>query len=478
MLFAGGIGMQYLMGPLAYVGITQASLCKKLGASATMSNLPASLFFAMTATPALIAWLSPRVSSLKRNLIACYLLYAVMLGITAYVLHADFDPSVKIAVVILQGGMTGVLMPTATAYLWEAIGRGADESKRGLVLSLAFGAGPVLAVFSSWGQSLLLGGSFFFWEYPGLDYPRNFVVLFAAGVPVMFLGAGLAALLIVPRPMRETEREPVSQIVGMLIGLPAMFGAIGWAFLADAAHSASITEFGIGGLGVFHVSHLRLAGYVFGAVAVSGFVYHFRSLLRQRTLLIATLVTVLVYCGNVIPANMNLYSAEALGESPEKFAGYQYSLRFGCKVIAGTFLGWLLTKTNPRAGILATSCIYLVSQIWAMTVTGPWYLVAFGIFGAGELIGVYAPNYIVSASRGEDLRKNTAFMTMLMVPAAPAGYLYGAIVDHVKASGWTALGMDSATLGFRLSFLVCALFIFCGIVLAWVMLPKHPKTPG
>jgi MFS family permease len=174
---------------------------------------------------------------------------------------------------------------------------------------------------------------------------------------------------------------------------------------------------------------------------------------------------------------MNLYSTEALGESPEKFAGFQYSLRFGCKVIAGTFLGWLLTRTNPRAGILATSCLYLISQIWAMTVTGPWYLVAFGIFGAGELVGVYAPNYIVSASRADELRKNTAFMTMLMAPAAPAGYLYGSIVDAVKSHGWTAWGMDSATLGFRLSFLVCALFILSGIILAGTLLPKYPRAP-
>jgi hypothetical protein len=68
-----------------------------------------------------------------------------------------------------------------------------------------------------------------------------------------------------------------------------------------------------------------------------------------------------------------------------------------------------------------------------------------------------------------------AFVTMLMVPAAPAGYLYGAIVDNVKAAGWTLGGMSSEMLGFRISFLVCGLLIITGIVLALVSLPPRPR---
>src|SRR5262249_19863484 len=90
-------------------------------------------------------------------------------------------------------------------------------------------------------------------------------------------------------------------------------------------------------------------------------------------------------------------------------------------------------------------------------------------------VGAYAPNYIVSASRPEELRRNMAFMTLLMVPAAPLGYLFGAIVDSVKAAGWTAYGMTSVTLGFRISFLACALLTICGIVLAVTMLPARPR---
>src|SRR5690606_6237604 len=72
LVFAACTGMQYLAAPVLYVGITQASLCDRLDADARTSNLPATFYFAMTASPALIAWLSPRIASLKRNLVLCY----------------------------------------------------------------------------------------------------------------------------------------------------------------------------------------------------------------------------------------------------------------------------------------------------------------------------------------------------------------------------------------------------------------------
>lgn len=479
-LFASCTGMQYLAAPVLYVGITQASLCKRLEADTRTANLPATLFFAMTAMPAIIAWVSPRVASLKRNLMLCYSTCAAMLATLAVVLLLPLPNSVKLAMVILQGGVSGAVMPAAIALLWEAIGRGSEESRRGLALSLAFGAGPILAVLGSFAQSVLLGD--------GTDPELfKFAVLFGAGAPVMGLAALFSRFLVIPPVDREPLREPVSAVAPLLIGVPLMFASVACLHFASSATAANAPS-------------LRLAGYVTAVMAAVALVYYFRSLLRQRVLFLATVVTILVYCGNVIPSNMNLYAPDAVGvlendkpfnatgtsegghppekkELPEKYAGLQNMLRFGFKVVAGALLGWVLTRTNPRTGILATSTIFLLAQVWAMLVTGPWYLVAFGIFGAGELIGVYSPNYIVSASRTNDLRRNMAFATMLMVPAAPAGYLYGAIVDFVRQHKLTALGMTPVALGYRLSFLVCGLFILSGIVVAVTLLPKRPRMP-
>ncbi len=459
-LFACCTGLQYLAAPVLYVGITQASLCDRLGADARMSNLPGTLYFAMTAMPALIAWLSPGASVLKRNLCLCYAITAAMLGVMAGTLLLPVSDSFRIAMVVIQGGVSGAVMPAAIAFLWEAIGRGSDEARRGLALSLAFGVGPLLAVLGSLGQTALLGGNIFGLHFDGLPYPTNFVVLFGAGVPVMLMAAGCSLFLMVPAETEEQQRDPVSSVIGLLAGLPLMCLSI--ALIAVAGSGNTLTT--------------SLIGYGAAALAAVAFVYHFRSLLTQRVLLLATLVTILVYSGNVIPSNMNLYSADALGDLPEKYSGVQNMLRFGFKVVAGLLLGLLLTKTNPRAGILATSTIFLTAQVWAIFVTGPWYLVAFGIHGAGELVGVYAPNYIVSASRRQELRRNMAFVTMLMVPAAPAGYLYGWIVDSVRESGTTMLGLTGAALGYRLSFCVCGLLILSGILLAVTMLPGRPAV--
>ncbi len=458
-LFASCTGMQYLAAPVLYVGITQASLCDRLEADTRTSNLPATLFFAMTAMPAIIAWLSPKVASLKRNLMLCYSISAVMLATLAVTLMLPLPNSVKLAMVILQGGVSGAVMPAAIAFLWEVIGRGSAESKRGLALSLAFGLGPILAVVGSFAQTALLGGTLFGWKFSGAEYPWNFVVLFGAGAPVMAVAAYLSRWFVVLPVEHELEREPLSDVLPLLIGVPMMFASVA------LLHFASVRS----------NEMFRFAGYGAAAVALVAIVYYFRSLLSQRVLLLATVVTILVYAVNGSPSNMNLYSQSALGDSPEKYAGLQNMLRFGFKAVAGGFLGWMLTRTNPRAGILATATICLASQIWAMLVTGPWYLAAFVIFGAGELIGVYSPNYMVSASKTNDLRRTMAFATMLMVPAAPAGYLYGAIVDFVKSHKLTALGLTPESLGFQASFLASSVLILCGIVVAVSLLPKKPR---
>jgi hypothetical protein len=405
LLFGACTGLIYLAAPIVYVGVTQASLFNKLGASNTVANLPGTIYFLMTGLPVLLAWCVPYASYLKRNLVTCYAVVAVTLAAIAVLLPSDVSDEVKIAAVILQAGVTGGALPSAVAFMWEVIGRGVSGSRRGPALGLAFGAGPVLAAGGSYGSHLLLNGR--------LEFPLNFATLYGLAVPAMAVAAILASRLVVPLPDREVSREPFLQSV---------FGGL-WNFLAD------------------------------------------------RVLLTATVVTILVYTGNTIISNMNLYSEEALGEAPEKFAGLQNTFRFGFKAVAGVLLGWLLTKTNPKAGILATTTLFIAAMGWALTVTGKWYLVAFGIYGAGELIGVYAPNYILSSSRPRDMRRNMAIVTMLMLPAAPFGTFFGAIADHYGERFGKAAG-------FRISFAVCAGIMVVGISLAALVLPSRPRVKG
>ncbi len=178
------------------------------------------------------------------------------------------------------------------------------------------------------------------------------------------------------------------------------------------------------------------------------------------------IVTILVYSGNAISPNMTLYT-KALGELPEQYAGLHNTFRFACKAVAGLLLGWLLMKSHPKAGLLATSLVYTASVVWALVVTGSWYHAAFLIYGAGELVGVYAPNYILSASRKGDIRRNMAIVTLLMAPAALEGVLFGMMAEY----GGKQFG---PAVGFRLSFAVCAAIMTAGIVLAALVLPARP----
>ena len=62
-----------------------------------------------------------------------------------------------------------------------------------------------------------------------------------------------------------------------------------------------------------------------------------------------------------------------------------------------------------------------------------------------------------------------AFVTMLMVPAAPTGYVYGAIVDVLKPQ-------YGAATAFRTSFVACAWLMLSGILLAITLLPARPQS--
>ena len=280
----------------------------------------------------------------------------------------------------------------------------------------------------------------------------------------MALAALVSWMFVIPSPNSEPPREPASSVSGLLLGLPLMVAAIALVQAADMTAKPDQPQ-----------NSLRYAGYLAAGAATAALLYHFRPVLTQRVLLLATVVTVLVYSGNMIPSNMNLYSEEVLERSPAEYAGLQNTLRFGFKMIAGALLGWMLTRTSPRAGLLATSLIFLAAHVWAIFATGTWYLVAFGIYGAGELVGVYSPNYIMSASRPTEMRRNMAFVTLLMVPAAPMGYLFGSIVDHVTELKWTVDGMTSEALGFRISFTLCAAMLLAGILLTVTMLPRKPS---
>ncbi len=470
LVFSSCVALQYLAAPVIYVGITQAALLKQLGANATIANLPAASFFVMATLVALIAWYKPRVVDLKPVLVWCYSLAAVASALVGVALLSPVSDDFKIYAVIAQSAITGATIPTAIAFIWEVLGRGTLKSERGFALGLAYGVGPILAALGSMGSQLILAGEFKFFavtlETVSYEFPGNFALLFLLEAPVMALAAFLSSRFdIGTPPLEEPGRKPFADVRDLFLGVICSVAAMICMLLGDENGSGQLQSRSW----LFPVAYLLMGG------SVVLFAYHFRDLLSVRLIRIATIVTMIVYIGNMIPSNMALYSGEVLGIDPQQTAGYQNAMRFGFKAIAGLMLGWILTRTNARSGILVTSGLYVMALLWAMCASSGMYLFAFGIFGAGELIGVYAPNYILSASRKSQMRRSMVMMTVLMAPVGQLGPVFGQIADRIHESRITAFGQTSRAFGFQVSFAVCAAVVLVGILVAVIWLPGNPS---
>ena len=401
LIYGAITGLFYLAAPVLYVGIAQAALLHKLEAGSTLANLPASVYSWVTPVAVLVVWLLPKVRELRLLLVGSQLLEAAMGSVVG--LSLLFAPRWTIAAVVLHAGVLGCANGVAQTALWELLGRGISASRRGQALALAFGGGPVLAMVGSLAAQLTIEGEAFGVRIAATSYPWNFAALFFATTPIMLIAAVLAARFIVPLPKRDVARQPF---------VAGIFGGFGRFFF-------------------------------------------------YPPILITIIAYVLVYSAdNAIMPNVILHAETAIGGDSEQYVGYAHFFRFGFKVVAGFALGWLLTRTHPKAGLLVTAGLAIAGVTWALFVPGKAYLVGFGLLGAGELFGVYYYNYILCCSPKSRVRRNMAFMAMMNVPVGVAPVLFGAISEYS---------------GLRSSFCVAIVLAALAMLLAGLLLPRHPQ---
>lgn len=404
-IFAACVSMVYLAAPVLYIGFVQAALCEKLGASDTISNLPSTAYMALAAFPVLIAWLVPQVRLLRPSITLSYAVAAVMGALVAAALALPTPNWLRIAAMVAHGAVLGCANGVTATFNWEVLGRGVAERKRGRAFTLAYGVGPMFAVLGSLGSQVVVKGELFGvrpeW-LPQIPYPYNFAALFGASVPIMALAAFLARFYTIPLPQTELQRKP------------------------------------------------------FASAVLKGFTQFF----AYRLALVACIAYLLVYAGHMVQNNMSLYTREAMGVKAEDVVGYQMALRFSFKVLAGFIFGWLLTRTSPRALLLVTGLVDVASVVWGLAAMGKWFLLAFGINGAGELFGVYYPNYVLGCSPKSQMRRNMAFVSMITVPVAVAPVLFGWISDtwSLRASFWAAIAI-----------------LLVALVLVALILPPRPR---
>jgi len=391
-VFASLWSLTYLAAPALYVGFVHAALCKRLHTSDTIANLSSTVFLAMAWCPVVIAWLIPQARLLKRTMgiASGFLAFAGVMVVSALLVGAP--PAVVVGALLSHAAIVGCTNAVTFTFNWEALDRGVPESLRGKALGLAFGWGPAFAVVGSLGAQLLLEVRLFGWQLPprlAVPYPYSYATLFGVGAVLMALSAFLVRFYRIPLPQVDAKRESFKT---------AVFGGL-------------------------------------------------RSVLDNRVLLIACAAYILVYCGNMVQNNMTIFTKEAIGRSPEDLAGYELALRFSFKMLAGFLLGMALTRTNAKVPLLITICLQIAGVLWVLFVPGYWFLLAFGINGAGELFGVYYVNYPVTCSPKSQVRRNIAFLMLFSSVVGLAPVFYGWISDTwgLRASFWAALGLLTLT---------------------------------
>ena len=373
--------LTYFSAPVLYVGVVQAAFCDKLGASATVANLPSSTYLLGAVVPLFCAWLLPARLE-QRIVVTSYTVVAASLLVVCAAVFFDAPDWLRIAVVIGQGLMLGVLNSIISLYLLKCLARGTSETGRARALKYAFGLGPVAAVLGSLLAQLLLAK-----KIPGIGYPGNFGVLYLVALPCM----GLCALL--------ARRFRLMQVPDVRAG--SFTG-----FLKDSATSFT----------------------------------------ADRRLVIAWIAYLLWYCALGGMTNLSLYTREAVGRSPLELAGLIMALRFGVKAVAGFGIGSIAVRFGARSALIATVVFVGLGMAWPFVSTGYGYLAAFGLMGAGELGGVYFTNYIISISSSAQATRNMAILSLVGPVSSFAPATHGWLTDAFGFNASFAFGMTAASL--------------------------------
>lgn len=191
----------FFAAPAVYVGVVQAALCDKLGASATVANLPASAFLFGSAAPFFLTWLIPL--RLERSVVVyANAITATLLAMVCAALIFPFGNSVRIAVLIGQGLIQGCTGSISLVYQFQCLGRGTTSKGRARALKFAYTFGPMSAVVGSLVAQFILNRGVLF-----LSYPYDFAFLYFVGVPCMG-GVALLSSRYELIPANEDAQQP------------------------------------------------------------------------------------------------------------------------------------------------------------------------------------------------------------------------------------------------------------------------------
>jgi MFS family permease len=375
--------LQFLGAPVIFVGVVQAALCDKLGAGATIANLPTSAFLLGSIAPFFLAWRLPlRYES--SVIVVSNAVSAITMALVGAVLVFPFGNSTRIAFVVGQGLLCGILSSASGIYMFQCLGRGTTAAGRTKTLKWTYTSGPLLAVAGSLAAQFILNRGF-----RSIPYPYDFALLYFIGVPCL---AGVAWL------SAKYHLLPVEEKVQQ-----SFFDYVGKSVRAEN---------------------------------------------QPRTLALLWIGYFVWFCVLDAMPNISLYTKMAVGRDPKDLSGAIMALRFGFKALAGLGFGALALRRGIRAPIVASAVLFIGSLVWAWAVPGYLYLLSFGLIGAAELGAAYFLNYVIEASPPANGARNLSLLQLAVPASSLAPVLYGMATERYGFRASFVLGMVPALIGF------------------------------
>jgi hypothetical protein len=200
----------FFAAPVIYVGVIQAALCNKLGASATVASLPASVHLFGQIAPLFFSWLIPHRLE-QRVVIWANAMTATLLACVMVTLLIPVSNEVRITAVILQGLLQGLSGSVSLVFMVHCLRRGTTPEGRALALKKTFTAGPLSAVAGSLSAQYLLGAG-------RLSYPFDFALVYATGALCVIGVAVSSSQFLLPEVADEERMRIVPYLTGAARG--------------------------------------------------------------------------------------------------------------------------------------------------------------------------------------------------------------------------------------------------------------------
>jgi len=373
----------FLAAPVMYVGVIQAALCNKLGASATVASLPASVHLLGQIAPLFFSWLVPHRYE-QRVVIWANAMTAFLLGCVMLTLLLPVSDAIRLLAVILQGLLQGLSGSVSLVFMVHCLRRGTTPEGQALALKKTYTAGPVTAVAGSLGAQYLLGSG-------RLSYPLDFALIYAVGA-LCVVGVAVSSTRFVLPPVEEQARTGL--LAYLTAGARQFFDnrslrrlwfayALWWCTLGGISNLSLFTREAVGR------DPKELSGFVlavrFGCKAIGGYflgLIAMRSGMRAAVIGTACLVGAGMLWALLVPGYGYVFAFGLLGAGElggAYFPNYVASLS---TVGAGTRNLAILTLATPAASFAPAMHGYLTDRI------GFYASFIFGIVTAAAAVAV------------------------------------------------------------------------------------------